>query len=67
MRKIYLTESQFNYILEQQMLNEGVLRNLFTKLFGRSNAQEMVSKIIALVSAGIITVSMAVDMINFET
>ena len=65
MRKIYLTESQFNYILKQQMINEGVMKNLFMKLFGEtSSSHDLALQLIAMIGAGIMTASMAVDMVN---
>ena len=65
MRKIYLTEAQFNYILERQMLNEGVLRNIWQRLFGECKTKrDILNRVIALISSGIITFSVAVDLIN---
>lgn len=65
MKKVYLTEAQFNYILQQQMLNEGVLRNLWQILFGSCNSEyDIVKRVMALVTAGFITFGIAVDIIN---
>ena len=65
MKKIYLTEQQFNYILKQQMLNEGVLRYLYQRFFGRcQNSGDYINRIIGLITAGMITFGIAVDLIN---
>ena len=65
MKKIYLTEQQFNYIVEQQMLNEGAIRNLYQRLFGQCHSSDdIIRRVMGLVTAGIITFSVAVDIIN---
>ena len=65
MKKVYLTEQQFNYILEQQMINEGVLRNLYQRLFGKCQSTgEVATRAMSLIAAGMITFSLAVDIIN---
>lgn len=64
MRKIYLTEAQLNYILKEEMINEGVLRNLYDKFFGRcKNSDELIHRILNLIAAGVISFSLAVSMI----
>lgn len=65
MKKIYLTEQQFNYILEQQMLNEGIMKYLYQRFFGKcQNTGELVQRAIYWISAGIISFAIAVDIIQ---
>ena len=65
MKKIYLTEQQFNHILEQQMLNNGIFDRLYQRFFGNcQNSREFTKKIIKLIVAGVITFSIAIGMIN---
>jgi len=65
MKKIYLTEQQFNYLLQQEMINEGILRNLYQRYFGKcQNTGDLVNRIIGLLTAGMITFSIAVDIVN---
>ena len=65
MKKIYLTEQQFNYILEQQMLNEGIMKYLYQRFFGKcQNTGDYINRILGLITAGMITFSIAVDLIN---
>ena len=67
MKKIYLTEAQFNYIVKQQMLNEGVLRNLYQRLFGGcQSTDDIIKRVMALIASGMITFSIAVDLIKNE-
>ena len=65
MKKIYLTEQQFNYIVQQQLLTEGVLSNICKQIFGRFHStDEIVKHLIGLITSGIITFSIAIDAIN---
>lgn len=65
MKKIYLTEQQLNYILEREMINEGVMRNLYNKLFGNcTSREELLHRVINLVSAGIVSFALAVSLIT---
>ena len=65
MRKIYLTEQQFNYILKQQMINEGVMRNLYNKLFGKCTSNdELAHRVINLIGAGVLSFGLAVAIIT---
>ncbi len=67
MKKIYLTEEQFNSILSEQMLYEGVFKNLYDKLFaGCSNKDEVFRRAIRLVAAGILSIGIVIDMIAFS-
>jgi hypothetical protein len=65
MKKVYLKEQQFNYILEQRMLNEGIMNYLYQRFFGKcQNPGELVNRAIYWIGAGIISFAIAVDIIQ---
>ena len=65
MKKIYLTERQFDYILREQILNEGVLMDLRKRIFSKDKTTNDITKqLISLITAGLITFSIAIDMVN---
>lgn len=65
-KTIILTEEQLNYILTKEMINEGAIKNICKKLFyGCNTIDDYLKKIVGLISMGALTVSMAVNLINF--
>lgn len=65
MKKIYLTEKQVNAIIMREMVNEGTLKNICKRLFkGCHSINDYLNRILGLIGMGILTVSMAVNIIN---
>lgn len=66
MKNIYITEQQFDTILTESMLNEGVMKNLFNKVFsGCHTVDDYLHRIMTLISGGILTVTIAIALINY--